>query len=411
MPLPVPWYLTAMFRGKTPQKPFLFLNLPKEIRLMVYEQLVDEVKYHLHYRNAQQFQQSTGRLFDKKIKRLTLHEPCCSLEVLGTCQTIYNEAKPTLERYLRSVKHHISCHGYSVLEMIELYMEMYDCKVCDYASCPDSKTFCLAKFSHLNKTVNLDIESSSHFLASSQKLLSRLRARPYGSTPLRVDYYPIPISMDADARQLLTQEASAQESALEQDLALLAYFKATEEIDLIVNVCHADRLLSLEEYDRSTNTPANFMSRISRQYWAAEFGNYRDNEGFCLGNSVLDLPEHWLLSRDLLPYPPRLPLLTTEWIILTATVVCYGILVPVLLFVYHSRQSISGPTFGIAYSAVAASSWWLAISGILMVFDRVPNIIQSSSRGAYALLALIFMTVLLFNLVGISVAKTLHVMM
>ncbi|KAF2440407.1 hypothetical protein P171DRAFT_489122 [Karstenula rhodostoma CBS 690.94] len=348
-----------MYLRRAPTKPFRFLDLPKEIRLLVYEQLVDDVDYNIHYRTARQFQQSRHRLFDKNIRRLTFHEPCCRLEILRACKTIYAEAKPTLQNYLGSRNYHVSCYGYSVLEMMMIFDDVFVSDAAGYLcqTCRGRNRLRLADISHTSGTVNLDFGSIKHFLEAGRKLPFRIRARTSNETAICVDYYPIRMRAGTDAQQWPTQEDFTRNGALQQDIALLAQLKATKYRNLTFNVFHKGRLLSQEEYDRVTNTFANALTYTSRKYWATVFEYYRYENGVCLWGSPGTFSRHWLLSDQLPPSPPRLPLMRSHWIMLVTMQIYVGIFMALLgvfemdlWYMSPTKYRIIHTTLGVVYT-------------------------------------------------------------
>lgn len=91
-----------LFRSSKPHSFFRFLELPKDIKLMVYEQLVDEIDFNIRYRTAYQFQPLDNSLFKHTVKRLAFHKLNHALQILRVCERIYAEAKPMLKTYLKS---------------------------------------------------------------------------------------------------------------------------------------------------------------------------------------------------------------------------------------------------------------------------------------------------------------------
>lgn len=353
---PPPPYPTTMHPPSACKKPFRFLDLPKEIRLMVYEHLVDSADYNVRYRTAQQFQQSSDGLFDKSTKRLTFHESYCSLRFLRVCKTIYSEAKPTLQRYLGSRKYHVSCYGYSVLDLMNIFdnMFVFDGAHHLYQTYQDPSCLRRTYFPHTSGTVNLDFGSADHFLQSGQKLHSRIRAPISKNVAIHLDYYPMHIRADTARRHSLTQEDIAQNEALQQDLALLAHLKATGYKNLTVNIYHEDRLSSLEEYDRITNTPANFLNHTSRHYWALEFKDYREENGAYLSDDVKAFPRHWLLPDQLPQSPPRAPCGISDWIMLATEHGHYAFFFMLLGVLYGYFGYISSIICGMIYFGLTA---------------------------------------------------------
>ncbi|KAF1996379.1 hypothetical protein P154DRAFT_609092 [Amniculicola lignicola CBS 123094] len=77
-----------------PDLPFRFLDLPRELRLMVYEYIPIQ-KSHLHY------QTSPGKSGDAM---KVMFNSICGLSILRTCRSIYDEAMPILRKLLSTLE-------------------------------------------------------------------------------------------------------------------------------------------------------------------------------------------------------------------------------------------------------------------------------------------------------------------
>jgi hypothetical protein len=84
-----------MPRQPTPHlAPFLFLRLPKEIRLMIYERLPDEIDYYSCHGIRHNV------LYSKT--RYILKTTCASTAILATCRAVHSEASSIIKKNIVS---------------------------------------------------------------------------------------------------------------------------------------------------------------------------------------------------------------------------------------------------------------------------------------------------------------------
>lgn len=169
------------------QKLSPFLALPTELRLMVYAYLFEEAEHDVYFMNAQQFQQHPGRLFNRWIKRLTFHEPFCHTEILRTCRTIFIEARPEMQKRMRFDQYHVSCYGYSMLELMTFFNQAL---FREAVTLPEEGSPYISRFVWPMRKASLKYGCFIDFLRSTENFRSCLRARRTSARlSFLVDYY------------------------------------------------------------------------------------------------------------------------------------------------------------------------------------------------------------------------------
>lgn len=228
----------------TPAKPFNFLGLPKEVRLMIYELLPQKVTHKF--------------VIDDCI--IEVSDKCSSPSILSTCKTIYNESHQLLFNMLRhnGPRLHISFHGLNVSHVLQI------CDLLQPSQPPGSRHF-----------RDSDDTIGQRLLSKAPPFdVSLFELRSYMRTPkdyeAHIDWIPCRYSGMTD-REFL--------SRFVWDLGRLYCIIANH--DYTVSVCDGDVMVPLEDF---------LSQRIPQREFGCEFARKCAIDGFVVWRDIICRP-------------------------------------------------------------------------------------------------------------------------
>ncbi|KAF2681217.1 hypothetical protein K458DRAFT_392009 [Lentithecium fluviatile CBS 122367] len=299
-PPPTLLHWLTMFASRAPTNPFPIFNLPPELRIQIYSSIVHTIDLKfgaldLHQRMDRMARRAINRVFRTNLATSTLnygltepywvlHETVCDMTLLRGNLELYADAKPAImnafkQRYKNGPAYHVSCHGYSVLEMMA-HMNRIRFR--------DGRR--LGRRGPRERLGGIDSWGTEALSGEGRRELRRRRRKFHAGYRVHVDYYP------------LRNRSDAEEDGFDQDLALLQYLSGIGGGNFEVHVQRGEGLVPLASYLASVSESTGWEATRSaavRSAWINIFAgsSWPDRGDRVIHARYQSFPCPWLHPR------------------------------------------------------------------------------------------------------------------